>query len=55
MNNFYYNISRHYDILNISDIIKISYDEQCEKTHDEYKAYLETHNCKLVGDINGFL
>ena len=53
MDSFHYSIGKHYEILNISSIINISYNERNEKTHDEYEAYLETHNCELVGDKNG--
>ena len=53
MDSFHYSIGKHYEILNISGIINISYNERNEKTHDEYEAYLETHNCELVGDKNG--
>ena len=53
MDSFHYSIGKHYKILNISGIINISYNERNEKTHDEYEAYLETHNCELVGDKNG--
>ena len=53
MDIFHYSIGKHYEILNISGIINISYNERNEKTQDEYETYLETHNCKLVGDKNG--
>lgn len=53
MDSFHYSIGKHYKILNISGIINISYNERNEKTQDEYEAYLETHNCELVGDKNG--
>ena len=53
MDSFHYSIGKHYEILNISGIINISYNERNEKTLDEYEIYLETHNCELVGDKNG--
>ena len=53
MDSFHYSIGKHYEILNISGIINISYNERNEKTHDEYETYLKTHNCKLMGDKNG--
>ena len=53
MDSFHYSIGKHYEILNISGIINISHNERNEKTHDEYEACLETHNCELVGDKNG--
>lgn len=53
MDGFHYSIGKHYEILNISGIINISYNERNEKTQDEYEIYLETHNCELVGDKNG--
>ena len=52
MDSFHYSIGKHYEILNINGIINISYKKQYEKTQGEYEEYLETHNCKLVGDIN---
>lgn len=52
MDSFHYNIGKHYEILNLSGIINISYIEKNEKTYDDYKTYLETHNCKLVGAKN---
>lgn len=52
MDSFHYSIGKYYEILNINGIINISYKKQDEKTQDEYEEYLETHNCKLVGDIN---
>ncbi len=54
MDSFHYSIGKHYDILNIDGIINISYNERNEKTRNEYEAFLETHNCKLVGDKDGF-
>lgn len=53
MDSFRYSIGKHYEILNISGIINISYNERNEKTQDEYETYLEIHNCELVGDKNG--
>ena len=52
MDSFHYSIGKYYEILNINGIINISYKKQDERTQDEYEEYLETHNCKLVGDIN---
>lgn len=49
-----YSIGKHYDILNIDDIIYISYNERNEKTKQEYQQYINNHNCSLVGDKNGF-
>ena len=53
MDRFHYSIGKHYEFLDIDGIIYISYNERNEKTQDEYEAYLETHNCELVGDKNG--
>ncbi len=53
MDSFHYSIGKHYEILTISDTINISYNVRTEKTYDEYKTYLKTHNCKLVGDKDG--
>ena len=53
MDSFHYSIGKHYEILTIGDTINISYNVRTEKTYDEYKTYLKTHNCKLVGDKDG--
>ncbi len=50
---FHYSIGKYYEILNIDDIIYVSYNERREVSQEEYENYLNTHNCKLVGDING--
>ncbi len=54
MDRFHYSIGKHYEFLNINDIIYISYNERNEVSHKEYNSYLNTHKCKLVGDVNGF-
>lgn len=53
MDSFHYSIGKHYEILDIDDIIYISYNEQNEVSQEEYNNYLNTQNCKLVGDVNG--
>lgn len=53
MDSFHYSIGKHYEILNGNGIIYISYNEQNEVSQEEYENYLNTHKCKLVGDING--
>lgn len=50
---FHYSIGRYYEILKINGIINISYNERNEVSQDGYEEYLETHNCKLVGDKSG--
>ena len=50
---FHYNIGKHYDFLNINDIIHITYSEQNEVKKYDYDNYLKKHKCRLVGDING--
>lgn len=54
MDKFHYSIGKHYELLDIDDIIYISYNERNEVSQEEYDNYLKTHKCKLVGDINGF-
>ena len=51
---FHYSIGKHYEILKINGIINISYNERNEVSQDKYEKYLETHNCRLVGDKSGF-
>ena len=53
MDKFHYSIGKHYEFLDIDDIIYISYNERNEVSQKEYDNYLKTHKCKLVGDING--
>ncbi len=50
---FHYSIGKHYEILKINGIINISYNERNEVSQNKYEKYLETHNCKLVGDKSG--
>ena len=50
---FHYSIGKHYEILKINGIINISYNERNEVSQDKYEKYLETHNCRLVGDKSG--
>lgn len=52
MDSFHYSIGKHYEFLNIDDIIYISYNERNEVSKEEYDNYLNTHKCKLVGDVN---
>lgn len=52
MDKFHYSIGKHYEILNIDSIIYISYNERNEVSQEEYNNYLNTHKCKLVGDMN---
>ena len=50
---FHYSIGKHYDFLNINDIIHITYNEQNEVKKYDYDNYLKKHKCRFVGDING--
>ncbi len=52
MDKFHYSIGKHYELINIDDIIYISYNERNEVSEKDYKNYLNNHKCKLVGDIN---
>lgn len=49
---FHYSIGKHYDFLNINDIIHITYNEQNEVKKYDYNNYLKKHKCRLVGGIN---
>ena len=53
MDSFHYSIGKHYEFLDIDGIIFISYNERNEVSQEEYNNYLNTHKCKLVGDVNG--
>ena len=53
MDRFHYSIGKYYDILGINGIIYISYNERSKVSQEEYNNYLNTHKCKLVGDVNG--
>lgn len=53
MDHYHYSIGKRYDILNIDDIIYISYRERNEKSREEYQEYLNNYECTLVGEING--
>lgn len=54
MESIHYSIGKHYVILDFNDIIYISYNERKDVSQKEYNKYLNTHKCKLVGDVNGF-
>lgn len=53
MDRFHYSIGKHYEFIYINDIIYISYNERKEVSQEEYDNYLNTHKCRLVGDVNG--
>ena len=53
MDKYHYSIGKHYEILDINDIIYISYNKRNEVSRDEYNNYLKKHKCKLIGDVNG--
>lgn len=53
MDRFHYSVGKHYEFLDIDGIIYISYKERKEVSQEEYNNYLNTHKCKLVGDVNG--
>ena len=53
MDSFHYSIGKHYEFLDIDGIIFISYNERNEVSQKEYNNYLNTHKCKLIGDVNG--
>lgn len=54
LDSFHYSIGKHYEFLNIDDIIYIAYRERNEITKDEYDNYISNHNCYLVGEQNGY-
>ena len=54
MDGFHYGLGKHYVFIDYNDIIYMSYDGRREVSEKEYRNYLNTHNCKLVGDVNEF-
>ena len=50
MDSFHYSIGKHYEIVNINNILHISYSERKEKSREEYHSHLKNHNCRLVED-----
>lgn len=54
MDSSHYIIGVHYELLNIDDIINITYRKGNEVSLKEYSDYLNKNNCKLVGENNGF-
>ena len=53
MDSTHFNIGKHYEILNIDDIITISYTGHHEKTSEEFEEILNQYHCELVGEKNG--
>ncbi len=54
MDEFHYNIGRHYEILDIDNIIYIFYDNiGKEVPEEEYDDYLKNHKCRLASDVDG--
>lgn len=54
MDSFHYSRGKHYEILNVHDIIRVSYSERNEISRDDYDEYIHDHNCELVGTKYGF-
>lgn len=54
MDKYHYSVGKHYEILFINDIIKVTYDERNEVGKKQYDDYIKNHDCSLEGDINGF-
>lgn len=52
MDGFHYSIGKYYEFFDIDGILSISYSERNEVSREEYNNYLNTHHCKLVGDIH---
>jgi len=50
---FHYSIGKHYEFLNIDDIIYISYNDRNETTFEKYESFINNNNCILVGEKNG--
>lgn len=50
----HYNIGKHYEILNIDDIIYINYNhKQKSISEQEYNDYIKNNNCHLIGNKGG--
>ena len=54
MDSFHYSIGKYYEFIKINDILYIVYKERNEVNREEYYNYLDTNNCFLVGDKNGY-
>jgi len=52
MDKFHYSIGKNYKILDLGDVIYISYQTRNEVTEEEYTHFLNNHSCKLVEDKN---
>ena len=52
MDSFHYSIGKHYEFLDIDGMIYIPYNERNEVSQEEYDYYLNTHNCRMVGEVN---
>ncbi len=50
---FHYSIGKHYEFVNINDIIEINYSERNEVSQKEYDEFLQNNDCRLVGEENG--
>ena len=47
---FHYSIGKHYEFLNINNMINISYRKRTEKNYNEYESYINMHHCQLIDD-----
>ncbi len=50
MDKYHYSIGKHYVILNLNDIIYISYNQRNEVSNAKYNDYINKNNCRLVSD-----
>lgn len=54
IDDFHYNIGKHYEILNIDDIIYINYNrKQKNISEQEYEDYIKNNNCHLISNKGG--
>lgn len=51
---FHYSIGKHYEIIDLDDILYITYNKRNETSQQEYENYIKNYNCILVGDQNEF-
>ena len=50
---YHFSIGIYRDILKIDNVIHIFYSRANGVSHEEYDEFLNTHNCRLVGSLNG--
>lgn len=52
IDSYHFCIGIYRDILNIDDLIQISYNKASDVSYEEYDNFLNTHKCKLIGEVD---